>query len=75
LNFKQRYIQAKGVACLGLVILISFAYDKNHSEDFRFILVLRENNVINIMTTISLIQKYNVPGPRYTSYPTVPFGR
>ena len=20
-----------------------------------------------------LIQKYNVPGPRYTSYPTVPF--
>ena len=21
----------------------------------------------------SLIQKYNVPGPRYTSYPTVPF--
>ncbi|WP_310588951.1 oxygen-independent coproporphyrinogen III oxidase [Flectobacillus sp. BAB-3569] len=73
MNFKQRYIQAKGVACLGLVILISFAYDKNHSEDFRFILVLRENHVINIMTTISLIQKYNVPGPRYTSYPTVPF--
>jgi len=23
--------------------------------------------------TTSLIQKYNVPGPRYTSYPTVPF--
>lgn len=23
--------------------------------------------------TISLIQKYNVPGPRYTSYPTVPY--
>jgi oxygen-independent coproporphyrinogen-3 oxidase len=22
---------------------------------------------------ISLVQKYNVPGPRYTSYPTVPF--
>ena len=22
---------------------------------------------------ISLIQKYNVPGPRYTSYPTVPY--
>jgi len=22
---------------------------------------------------MSLIQKYNVPGPRYTSYPTVPF--
>ena len=21
----------------------------------------------------SLIQKYNIPGPRYTSYPTVPF--
>jgi oxygen-independent coproporphyrinogen III oxidase len=23
--------------------------------------------------SVSLIQKYNVPGPRYTSYPTVPF--
>ncbi len=23
--------------------------------------------------TISLVQKYNVPGPRYTSYPTVPY--
>ena len=21
----------------------------------------------------SLIQKYNLPGPRYTSYPTVPY--
>lgn len=25
------------------------------------------------MNNISLIKKYNVPGPRYTSYPTVPF--
>ncbi|WP_266369471.1 oxygen-independent coproporphyrinogen III oxidase [Tellurirhabdus rosea] len=25
------------------------------------------------MTNTALIQKYNVPGPRYTSYPTVPF--
>uniref|UniRef100_UPI00404B1CB6 oxygen-independent coproporphyrinogen III oxidase n=2 Tax=Flavobacterium sp. TaxID=239 RepID=UPI00404B1CB6 len=25
------------------------------------------------MANLSLIQKYNVPGPRYTSYPTVPF--
>lgn len=25
------------------------------------------------MKYISLIEKYNVPGPRYTSYPTVPF--
>jgi oxygen-independent coproporphyrinogen-3 oxidase len=23
--------------------------------------------------SISLVQKYNVPGPRYTSYPTVPY--
>jgi oxygen-independent coproporphyrinogen-3 oxidase len=23
--------------------------------------------------SVSLIQKYNIPGPRYTSYPTVPF--
>ena len=23
--------------------------------------------------SVSLIQKYNVPGPRYTSYPTVPY--
>lgn len=26
-----------------------------------------------IMPSNSLIQKYNVPGPRYTSYPTVPY--
>ena len=25
------------------------------------------------MRITSLIQKYNVPGPRYTSYPTVPY--
>src|ERR1017187_1336184 len=25
------------------------------------------------MTTPSLFTKYNIPGPRYTSYPTVPF--
>ena len=25
------------------------------------------------MAATSLIQKYNVPGPRYTSYPTVPY--
>ncbi len=25
------------------------------------------------MSNLSLIQKYNVPGPRYTSYPTVPY--
>ncbi len=25
------------------------------------------------MTNQSLVQKYNVPGPRYTSYPTVPY--
>ena len=23
--------------------------------------------------SLSLVQKYNIPGPRYTSYPTVPF--
>ncbi|MFZ4785544.1 MAG: coproporphyrinogen III oxidase, partial [Flavobacteriales bacterium] len=25
------------------------------------------------MSTIDLIRKYNIPGPRYTSYPTVPY--
>ena len=30
-----------------------------------------ENNYI--MSVSTLIQKYNVPGPRYTSYPTVPY--
>ena len=25
------------------------------------------------MSNKTLIQKYNIPGPRYTSYPTVPF--
>jgi oxygen-independent coproporphyrinogen-3 oxidase len=23
--------------------------------------------------SVDLIRKYNIPGPRYTSYPTVPF--
>lgn len=27
----------------------------------------------NYMKTTSLLNKYNVPGPRYTSYPTVPY--
>ncbi len=26
-----------------------------------------------MLQNVSLIQKYNIPGPRYTSYPTVPF--
>ena len=25
------------------------------------------------MTHANLIRKYNIPGPRYTSYPTVPY--
>lgn len=28
---------------------------------------------MNHINNVSLIQKYNIPGPRYTSYPTVPF--
>ena len=32
-----------------------------------------KNVKFQTMKTVSLIQKYNVPGPRYTSYPTVPF--
>jgi oxygen-independent coproporphyrinogen-3 oxidase len=28
---------------------------------------------MNTPTTNSLVDKYNIPGPRYTSYPTVPF--
>ncbi len=28
---------------------------------------------MNVYMSASLIQKYNVPGPRYTSYPTVPY--
>lgn len=28
---------------------------------------------MNHLKNASLIQKYNIPGPRYTSYPTVPF--
>ena len=27
----------------------------------------------NATMNTSLIRKYNVPGPRYTSYPTVPY--
>ena len=29
--------------------------------------------VANTMVMCSLVQKYNIPGPRYTSYPTVPY--
>ncbi len=29
--------------------------------------------LVNNTTVTQLIQKYNVPGPRYTSYPTVPY--
>ncbi len=41
-------------------------------EDLSFVnLWLSQKNKIDKMK--SLIQKYNVPGPRYTSYPTVPY--
>jgi len=29
--------------------------------------------LIQIMSMSNLVQKYNIPGPRYTSYPTVPY--
>jgi oxygen-independent coproporphyrinogen III oxidase len=43
--------------------------------------VILSDNVVNdfcqvkflLMESLPLIRKYNVPGPRYTSYPTVPF--
>lgn len=41
-----------------------------------YIFQAKISNVVSVKFTImctSLIQKYNVPGPRYTSYPTVPY--
>ena len=29
--------------------------------------------ISTIQTTNELLKKYDVPGPRYTSYPTVPY--
>lgn len=36
----------------------------------RVVILMKTKSVI---MKISLTQKYNVPGPRYTSYPTVPY--
>lgn len=44
------------------------SYDNSHLFRSRKIVSLKNMNVVS-----SLISKYNVPGPRYTSYPTVPF--
>lgn len=33
----------------------------------------RNNEENTQYMTLSLVQKYNIPGPRYTSYPTVPY--
>lgn len=50
-------------------------FTKNLNDKYHPILVITllflHTNVF--MPTSTLIQKYNVPGPRYTSYPTVPF--
>lgn len=35
--------------------------------------IIEHNFVSNAIYMCSIIQKYNVPGPRYTSYPTVPY--
>jgi oxygen-independent coproporphyrinogen-3 oxidase len=47
-----------------------YQYDNCHFI-FNEVIILLNHNLIPMST--SLIQKYNVPGPRYTSYPTVPF--
>lgn len=47
-----------------------FIHDKYHKYIALLFLLLRHK--LGKMSK-SLIQKYNVPGPRYTSYPTVPY--
>lgn len=48
-----------------------FKYDNYHFK-FHFPALNLRDKMCSLMKT-SLIQKYNVPGPRYTSYPTVPY--
>lgn len=45
-------------------------YDKSHNLSYRAHVSLTRNY---IGMSYSLIDKYNVAGPRYTSYPTVPY--
>ena len=47
-----------------------FIYDNYH---FNLLLLKLHLTPKVILMVVSLIQKYNVPGPRYTSYPTVPY--
>lgn len=51
-------------SCANLETQFLVNYDSNHKRLAHICLDLQMP---------SLIQKYNVPGPRYTSYPTVPF--
>lgn len=47
-------------------------YDNYHFNIGEVELILNTEKNVFVMKN-SLIQKYNVPGPRYTSYPTVPY--
>jgi oxygen-independent coproporphyrinogen-3 oxidase len=49
---------------------LNIYHDNYH---FRIVILPLNLFLINLGMSISLIQKYNVPGPRYTSYPTVPY--
>lgn len=44
-------------------------YDNSHTFSNTNVLFLKNFFIM----AVSLFQKYNVPGPRYTSYPTVPY--
>ena len=46
----------------------------NKSKQICIVVVLNGYGAIEMSNPVnSFIQKYNVPGPRYTSYPTVPY--
>lgn len=47
----------------------NISYDQSHST-FKGLILSLSLKTVHMQ---NLIQKYNVPGPRYTSYPTVPY--
>jgi oxygen-independent coproporphyrinogen-3 oxidase len=44
--------------------------DKNHVPEYTKYVFLK---IFKTLMSTKLVHKYNVPGPRYTSYPTVPY--
>src|SRR6187431_2335920 len=75
-NFIFLIINSLKEAVKSLFFLPLFGFDfiyDNYHFNFNIVgLLLNNEKNVSIMNN-SILQKYNVPGPRYTSYPTVPY--